>query len=85
MPVSATWNEHEAVPVQAALHLIDDRRRKIAAAQEVGVQRMAGAAFDRPVGRNQALAEHLTAEYLRAADVAAGAAEQVDLELLELE
>ena len=41
--------------------------------------------LDRRVRRHQRLAQHLAAENLRAADVAALAAEQVDLEALERE
>ena len=49
------------------------------------MQRMADSALDGAIGRDERLAEHLAAEHLRAADVAALAAEQVDLERLQLE
>ena len=75
----------EAAAVAAAIHLVDDRRVEIAAAQEVRVQRVHEAPLDRAAGRHQRLAEHLSAEHLRAADVAALAAEQVLLEPLEVE
>ncbi len=41
--------------------------------------------FDRVLGRGQRLAEHLPAEHLRAADVAALAAEEIAFEALELQ
>ena len=71
--------------VAAAIDLVDDRRVEVAAAQEIGMQRVHRAALDRAAGRHERLAEHLSTEYLRAADVAALAAEQVHLETLELE
>ena len=61
----------------------------IAGAHEIGVQRMrtaaAGAAFHRGLRRRQGLAQHLAAEDVLGADVAALAAEQVVLEALEAE
>ena len=76
----------EAVAVAAAIDEVDDRRIEVAALQEVGVQRVRHLrASPRCVGRAQRLAEHLAAEHLRGADVAARAAEQVILEPLELE
>ena len=71
--------------VAAAVHLVDDRRIEVAAAQEIRVQRVHGAALDGAAGGRERLPEHLAAEDLRAADVAALAAEQVHLEPLEVE
>src|SRR6185437_1165319 len=48
-------------------------------------QRMHDAIFDRRGGGRQRLAEHLAAEHLRAADVAALAPEEIHLEGLELQ
>ena len=76
----------EAVAVAAAIDEVDDRRVEVAAPQEIGVQRMHHAAgIDRRVGGLQRLAQHLAAVDLRAADVAARAAKDVDLEPFELQ
>ena len=75
----------EAVAVEAAIHLIDDGGVAIAAPQEIRVQRVHHARFDGGGRGAQGLPEHLSAEYLRSADVAALTAEQIHLELLELE
>ena len=79
----ATVRETRAVAT--AIHFVDDRRVEVAAAQEIGVQRVHQPPLDRSARRLQRLAEHLSAEHLRAADVATLAAEQVLLEPLELE
>ena len=72
--------------VAAAVDLVDDRQVEVAAAQEVRVQRMHLAPLDDGrIGGGERLPEHLPAEHLRAADVAARTAEQVHLEPLELE
>ena len=75
----------KAVSIQAAVHLVHNRCVEIAAAQEVGMQRMHHPAGHRGGRGGQGLSQHLSAEYLRAADVAAFTPKQVDLELLELE
>jgi hypothetical protein len=49
------------------------------------MQGMHVATIDGGARRDQRLPEHLAAEHLRAADVAALAAEQVELDALELE
>jgi hypothetical protein len=49
------------------------------------MQRVHHAPFDRGGSGRQRLPEHLAAEHLRTADIATRAAEQIDLELLELE
>ena len=74
----------EAATVAAAIHLEYDRGIDVAAAQEIGVQRMHQAAVHRPRRRHQRLTENLPAEYLRRADVAALAAEQIVFEALGL-
>ena len=71
--------------IAAAIHLIDDGTIEIAAAQEIGVQRMHVEAIDRVVRRHQCLTEHLSTIDLWTADVATLAAKQVDLESLEFE
>ena len=77
----------EAPAVANAIDLVDDRYLGVAAEQEVGVQRMRRPAVDveRAAGRDQRLADHLAAEYPLAPDLGRAAAEQVDLELLEIE
>ena len=69
--------------VQRPVDLVDDGRIEIPAAQKIGMQRMHRAIFDRRRRGHQRLAQHLPAEYLRAADVAALAAKQIHLEPLE--
>ena len=76
----------EAAAVAAAIDAVDDGLGEVAAPQEVRVHRMHDAAVvDRGMRGHQCLAQHLPAEHLRAARVAALAAKQVDLETLELE
>jgi hypothetical protein len=75
----------EALPVAAAIHLVHDGRVEISAPQEVRMQRMHDTPFHRARGGGQGLTQHLAAEHLRAADVAALAAKQIQLELFELE
>ena len=83
--IATTRRLEKAAAVAAAVHLVDDRRVEVAAAQEIRVQRMHGAALDGAARGHERLPEHLSAEHLRTADVAALAAEQVHLEPLELE
>ena len=76
----------EAAAIAAAIHAVHDGLGEIAASQEIRMQRVHHAAvFDGGARRLQRLAEHLPAEHLRAAGVAALAAEQVDLEAFEFE
>src|SRR5580698_2637250 len=75
----------EALTIQAAVDLVDDRGVEIAPSQEVSVQRVDDTALYRRRGGGEGLSEHLPAKYLRAADIAAFATEQVDFQLLELE
>ncbi len=76
----------KTLAVARALDVVDDRRLDIAGAQEVRVQRMhAALGLDRLLRRGQRLAEHLAAEHVARADVAALAAEQVVFETLKAE
>ena len=71
--------------VAAAIHLIDDGAIEIAAAQEIGMQRMHLETIDRLVRGHQRLTEHLPTVNLRTADVATLTAKKIDLESLEFE
>ena len=73
----------KVIAVARPVHLVDDGRIEVAATQEIGVQRVRGPALHRGRGRHERFAENLAAEDLRAADVAALAAKQVELESLE--
>src|SRR5690606_378735 len=74
----------KAATVARALDVVDDRLLDVARTQEVGVRRMrAACAVDRLLRGREGLAEHLAAEYVARADVAALAAEQVVLEAFE--
>ena len=76
----------ETGTVATAVDEVDDRRVEIPASQEIRVQRMRDAIrLHGAVGGPQALPQYLTAEHLRAADVAAHAAKQVDLEAFQLQ
>ena len=75
----------EAAAVAAALHLVDDRRVEVAAAQEVGVQGMHETALDGARCRHQGMPEHLPAEHLGRAEVAADAAKEVELDSLQVQ
>ena len=72
------------MPVAAAIHLVDDRRLEIPPAQKIGVQGMHHAAGHGARGGVEGLTEHLAAEHLGTADVAAFAAKQIDLKRLQL-
>ncbi|PRD36378.1 UNVERIFIED_CONTAM: hypothetical protein NCL1_08867 [Trichonephila clavipes] len=76
----------EALAVAHALDLVDDRRRRVAGTQEVGMQRMRQAlAVDRAAGRHQGLAQHLAAEHVLAEVIVALATEQVDFQVFQIE
>ena len=75
----------EALAVADAVDLVDDRNLRIAAEQEIGVQRMRQRVLDGAGGGDQRLADHLAAEHALPADLRARAAEQIDLELFEIE
>ena len=76
----------EAAAVAAAIDAVDDGLGEIAAPQKIRVHRMHDApVVDGGMRRHQRLAQHLPAEHLRTARIAALAAKQVHLEPLELE
>ena len=76
----------EALAVAHAVDVVDDRHLGIAGQQEIGVHRMRRRGrLDRAHRRDQRLADHLAAEHALPADLRRAAAEQVDLELLEIE
>src|SRR6202034_3709842 len=76
----------ETRTVATAVDEVDDRRIEVPTPQEIGMQRMRDApGFHGAIRGPQPLPQHLAAKYLRAADVAAHTAEQIDLELLEFE
>ena len=74
----------EAAAVTGALHVVDDGLVDVTGAQEIGMQGMRRAAVGhRLLRRRQGLAEHLAAEHVAGADVAALAAEQVVFQALQ--
>ena len=75
----------EALAVARAVDLIEDGGLRIARAQEVGVEGVRRVALDRASGGGQRLAEHLPAEDALRAFLRAAAAEQVHLQLFEIE
>ena len=83
--IACTRLRREALPVADALHLVDDRGVRVPGQQEVGVERVGDAPLDGPLGGDQRLADHLAAEHPGAPQVLRLAAEEVHLELLEVE
>ena len=75
----------EALAVADGVDLVDDRPRHVARQEEVGVQRVGLAALHRAARGHQRLPDHLPAEHRAAAEVCALSAEEVDLELLQVE
>ena len=76
----------EAAAIARAIDLVDDRMLDVACLEEICMQRMRVArGFERRVRGRQCLAQHLPAEHVLGADVAALAAEQVVLEAFERE
>ena len=77
----------ETAPVANAVDLVEDRRGRVAGAQEVSVQRVDPSVLvvDRARGRDQRLAGHLAAEHPDALFVGRRATEDVDLDGLEVE
>jgi len=71
--------------VADAVDLVDDRDLRVAGSQEVGVQRVDRATLDRPAGRDERLARHLASEDAQALIFRAATAEQVHLELFQVE
>ncbi|MGY4354676.1 hypothetical protein ACVW0J_001169 [Bradyrhizobium sp. i1.7.7] len=74
-----------ALAVAQALDLVDDRDLRIARQDEIAMQRMRQPALDRAAGRNHRLPDHLAAEHPLPARLRAVAAEQIHLELFEVE
>jgi hypothetical protein len=77
----------ERAAVAHPLDLVEDRHRRIAGAQEVGVQRVdvAGRVVDRPCRRHQRLAGHLAPEDALALLLWGDPSEEVHLDGLEIE
>ena len=77
----------EAAPVADPVDLVQDRHRRVAGAQEVGVQRVDEAVrlVDRAGRGDERLAGDLAAEHPLAVLVGRAAAEDVDLDRLEVE
>ena len=76
----------ETMAVAGAIDIEHDRRGDVAGTQEVGVNRMhAAAGVNRRLRGSQRLPEHLAAEDILGADVAALAAKQIFFEALERE
>ena len=71
------------VAVARPIDLVDDRRGAVPAPQKIRVQRMHRAIIDGRGRGDQGLTQHLAAEHLRAADIAAFAAKQIELEPFE--
>ena len=75
----------EALAVAHAVDVVDDRDFRIARQQEIGVHRMGRPALDGAHRRDQRLADHLAAEHPLPARLRRAAAEQVEVELFEIE
>jgi hypothetical protein len=75
----------EAAAIADAIDVVDNRLDHVARAQEVGVQGMRGLAVHGTGCRDQRLADDLSAEHAFAAEIARLSAEQVFLELFEVE
>ena len=76
----------ERPAVAQPLDVVDDRHRRVAGPQEVGVQRVDVAVLgDRPDAGDQGLRGHLSAEDPLAVGLGLAAPEQVDVERLDVE
>lgn len=75
----------ETAPVAYPVHLENDRYFRVAAEQEIAMQRMRQPVFDGAPRRNQRLADDLSAENALPAILRAETPEQVDFELLKVE
>ena len=75
----------ERQPVAAAIHLVDDGHPGVARTQEIGVQRVTDAVLHGARGRDQRLAQHLTAEDALPAVLGRDAAEDVLFQPLKIE
>ena len=74
-----------ALAVAQAFDLVDDRDLRIAGQDEIAMDRMRQAALDGAACRDHGLPDHLAAEHPLPARLRAVAAEQVHLELFEIE
>ncbi len=72
-------------PSRLLIHLVEDRHFGIARAQKISVQRMANAAFHRAIGRDKRLPQHLPAEHALHPVLGRNAAENIDLDGLQIE
>ena len=75
----------EALAVADPVDVVDDRHLRIAAEQEIRVQRMRLPAFDGAACGDQRLGDDLAAEHALQSDLRAAPAKQVDLERFEIE
>src|SRR5690606_25551567 len=75
----------EAMPVARALDLVEHRARRIAWADEIGLQRVADAVLDRLVGGRERLGDDLAAENAGAVFRRGKAAEEVFFDRLQRE
>ena len=75
----------EGLPVADAVDLVEDRHGRVARPQEVRVERVHVAVLDGAARRHERLPGHLPAEDALALLVRLGAAEDVDLDRLEVE
>ena len=75
----------EAAAVAKAMDIVDDRRRGIAAEQEIGVQRMRDRVLDGALGGDQSLGDDQPAENALPADLRTAPAKKVLLDLFEIE
>jgi hypothetical protein len=79
-------SRRERATVADPVDLVEDRDRRVPGAQEVGVQRVdAARGIDRPGGGDERLAGDLAAEHALAVLVGLAPAEDVLLDLLEVE
>ena len=75
----------EAAAVTDAVDVVDDRHARVAGSQEVRVERVHEPVLDRATRGDQRLPGDLAAEHALAVLVRAEPAEQIDLELLQLQ
>jgi hypothetical protein len=75
----------EALAVAGAVDLVQDRNGRIAGADEVGMEGVAYAGLDRAVGGDERLRDDLSAEDASHPIVGRLAAEEVDLDTLQIE
>ncbi len=71
--------------IAGAIDLVEDGRARVAGPQEVGVERVGAALVDGAAGGHQRLPQHLATEHALRPLLGAAAAEDVHLELFEVE